>query len=109
MSERPWWCQDPSCTPDANTPNATSDNPGDSGWCCGRVPAPLEVTRHGVTHTNDGHFCFRSPVRGVVMLEIREGDLDLLARVALRALVARGATSFNWPWYTGIRTPETPA
>lgn len=101
LEKRPWWCQDPTCTPDAMTPNAASDNPGHSGWCCGRVPAPLETVRHGERHVNDGHFCFRSPVRGVVMLEINEPDLDLIARVALRSLVKRGAQGFNWRWYTG--------
>lgn len=101
-AQRPDWCQDPTCTPDYNTPGVQIGGPGDSAWCVGRVPLPLVTERHGVEHCNDGHWCFRSPVRGVVMLEINEGDLDLIARTSLRGLVKRGRQVFNWRWFTGI-------
>lgn len=99
---RPAWCQDPSCTPDANTPGVQIGGPGDSAFCCGQVPDDIITERHGVTHRNDGHFCFRSPVRGVVMLEINQRDLENVARLALRGIVAREPEyDFNWRWFTG--------
>lgn len=102
MVQRPLWCQDPTCTPDVNSPGVQTGNPGDSAWCVGQLPQEVVTIRHGVEHRNDGHVCFRSPVRGVVMLETNETDLELLARVALRGLVARGRRVFNWRWFTGL-------
>jgi hypothetical protein len=104
--KRPWWCQDPTCTPDSADVGARIGSfdkaPEESGFCCGRVAEPMELTRHGRTHVNDGHFCFRSAVRGVTMLEINSGDLDIISRTAVRSLVARDPTRhFNGRWYTG--------
>lgn len=95
---RPEWCQDPSCTPDARTQDK---RPGGSGFCCGRTAAPMIVERQGIRHENDGHFCVKSP-RGVAMFEVVAADLDVIARVALRGLVARGARSFSARWFTGL-------
>jgi hypothetical protein len=102
-TERPWWCQDSSCQPDANHLPVDSSLPRDAlgGWCTGRVPEPVTYERHGYHHVNDGHFCIRTPARGVVMLEIREGDLEIMARVILRGLVERAPErKFYWPWFT---------
>jgi hypothetical protein len=103
---RPWWCQDPSCTPDCSDTGAQqgsfAEHPEMSGFCSGRVPAPITFERHGLTHHNDGHLCFRSAVRGVVMLEVNEGDLDAVMRVAVRSILGRKPDrQFNGRWYTG--------
>lgn len=82
MVQRPSWCQDPTCTPDVNSPGVQIGGPGDSAWCIGQVPEPLVTERHGVEHRNDGHVCFRSPVRG--------------RRV------------FNWRWFTGLDQEAQP-
>lgn len=101
MAERPWWCQDPTCQPDANHLPRGEPREAYGGFCVGRVPEPIEITRHGYAHVNDGHFCVRTPVRGVVMLEVCEGDLEIIARDALRGLVARDPDrEFYWPWFT---------
>lgn len=104
--KRPWWCQDPSCTPAASDTGAQLGSfdarPGYSGFCCGTVPQALTFTRHGQRHDNDGHLCFRSAIRGVVMLEVNEGDLDSVMRVAARGILARDARrEFSGHWYTG--------
>lgn len=110
MPTRPPWCQDRQCVPDANTPSCQpplSEQHGHSGFCVGRVTTPLITTRGDVEHVNDGHFCFRSPVRGVVMLEINEDDLDLVARITMHSLAAREPNrKFNLRWYTGRTEPE---
>lgn len=95
---RPEWCQDPSCTPDARTQD---ERPGGSGFCCGRTAEPMISERQGIRHQNDGHFCVKSP-RGVVMLEVCEVDLDVIARTSLRGLVARGRRMFSALWFTGL-------
>jgi len=88
---RPTWCQDPTCTPDAMANN----------FCCGRTADLMVTERQGIRHENDGHFCIQSP-RGVVMLEVCEADLEVIARNALRGLVARDPERvFNPRWYTG--------
>ena len=103
---RPWWCQDPSCTPASSDAGAHlgsfGEHPEYSGFCCGLVPQPITFERHGLEHSNDGHLCFRSAVRGVVMLEVNEGDLDAICRVSMRGILARDpARQFNGHWYTG--------
>lgn len=96
-SLRPWWCQDQTCVPD----HASQDKrDGGSGFCVGRTAELMIVERQGIRHENDGHFCVRSP-RGVVMLEICEVDLDVIARNALRGLTARGRKGFASSWYAG--------
>lgn len=102
MSNRPEWCLDSTCSPDFNH---LPPGEGQSGWCCGRTEEPMVTERLGVRHDNDGHFCIRSP-RGVVMLEVMVHDLDIMARVALHGLAARGRKQFNLPWYTGQRVSE---
>jgi hypothetical protein len=49
----------------------------------------MVTERLGIRHDNDGHLCVKSP-RGIVMLEIMEHDLDIIASVALHGLAARG-------------------
>ncbi len=103
---RPWWCQDPTCTPVSSDTGAQlgsfDGHPEYSGFCAGLVPEPITFDRLGEHHSNDGHLCFRSAIRGVVMLEVNEGDLDAVTRVSMRAILARQPErSFNGPWYTG--------
>ena len=100
---RPWWCQDPTCqtvnrTPHADDPNAYAL----SGFCAGLLAAPLRTERHGYVHVNDAHLCFRSAVRGVVMLEVNEVDLQNVCRAAMHTMVAMDpAVQFSGRWYTG--------
>jgi hypothetical protein len=105
VSKRPWWCQDPTCTPDCADVGAQigsfEDHPEYSGFCSGQTTEPMINDRHGQHHVNDGHVCFRSAMRGVVMLNVNEGDLHILAKVALRSLRARGQEEFNLRWYVG--------
>lgn len=106
---KPWWCQDPTCRPVTNTPGChRPDAPGQSGFCAGRMAAPVETIRHGERHLNDGHFCFRSPVRGVVMLEINAADCDNIARCALRLAVEyEPERPINLRWYTAREMDRT--
>jgi hypothetical protein len=98
MTARPEWCQDLDCTPDARTQDKRD---GGSGFCCGRTADLMISERQGIRHENDGHFCIRSS-RGVVMLEVCEEDLQVIARNALRGLVARGRRRFSSRWFTGL-------
>jgi len=99
---RPSWCQDQECRSVAADPGAQIGGPEASGFCCGLVPEPLVVERKGYRHENDGHLCFRSALRGVVMLEVNGTDLENVASCALRGLVARDpGRSFGWRWFTG--------
>ena len=99
MATRPPWCQDLACTPGSNTVSP-NDTEGTSAFCCGQMTEPVEVTYHGVKHSNDRHWCFRSPGRGVVMLEVNEWDLDLILRVTAKAITAADPDrKFNLRWY----------
>lgn len=99
MNARPEWCQDPTCTPDARTQDKRE---GGSGFCCGRTDELMVSERRGIRHENDGHFCVKSS-RGVVMLEVNAEDLQVIARNALRGLVARDPeASFSSRWFTGL-------
>jgi hypothetical protein len=103
MVQRPWWCQDPTCSPVSNTPNVEDADRYDlSGFCSGLLPGPRTLQRHGYQHTNDMHLCFRSALRGVVMLEVNATDMENVARVAMRALVAEAPERpINLRWFTG--------
>ena len=98
MNDRPGWCLDASCTPaEANIDRRD----GGSAFCCGTTAEVMITERGEVRHENDGHFCVKSP-RGIVMLEINEMDLHIIARLAMRSLVERNpGTGFNSSWYTG--------
>jgi hypothetical protein len=100
---RPWWCQDPTCTPVNNTPHANDPARYDlSGFCAGCLAAPVVFERHGYQHSNDMHLCFRSAVRGVVMLETDTADMENVARAALHTLAAREPErGFSLRWLTG--------
>jgi hypothetical protein len=102
-SARPWWCQDPTCTPINNTPHAHDPARYDlSGFCAGCLAAPITFERHGYQHNNDMHLCFRSAVRGVVMLETDTADMENVARAALHTLAAREPErGFSLRWLTG--------
>ncbi|MGH2355792.1 MAG: hypothetical protein ACRDJN_29640, partial [Chloroflexota bacterium] len=97
---RPRWCPDPTCRPLSTTPGCHTEQLGISGFCVGRCSERV-TERHGVRHVNDAHLCFASPVRGVTMLELNQTDFDLLARLALHALVDyEPERPFNSRWYT---------
>lgn len=99
MMARPEWCLDLTCTPHARSQDKRE---GGSGFCCGMTDEPMITERQGIRHENDGHFCIKSP-RGVVMLEIREEDLQVIARNALRSLVTREPNAtFSSRWFTGL-------
>ncbi len=106
--ERPWWCQDHDCRSDFMDRGAESSDQGQTGFCCGRTTQPLTVIRKGQEHINDGHLCFRSSVRGVVMLEVNEGDLQIMARTCLHGLYKRDSSrGFSFRWFTGQEQPDT--
>lgn len=95
---RPEWCLDKSCEPDECSP---AGGEGGSQFCCGRTTGVMVTERQGVIHENDGHFCSKTP-RGIVMLEINRGDLELFARLCFRSLLKRcPARGFNPHWFTG--------
>lgn len=100
--KRPWWCQDPDCMPDYIDAGARTSDAAQTGWCCGRTSEKLIVIRKKVTHENDGHFCTRTAIRGVVMLEVNKIDLMIMSQVLLHSLVKREPDKpFNFPWFTG--------
>ena len=88
-TKRPWWCQDPACTPTHNNAQP-ADEPGWGGFCCGQVEGRRVDVLHGITHDNDGHFCIRSPRSGVSMFNVREVDWLVLGEMALIALASAG-------------------
>lgn len=95
---RPDWCLDPTCTPQSMSQDRRE---GGSGFCCGQTAEPMVTERRGIRHENDGHFCIKSP-RGIVMLEINNEDLQVIARHALRSMLARDPkAAFPPSWYTG--------
>lgn len=100
---RPWWCQDPTCTPVSNTPHADKRAAyAVSGFCSGLLPEVRLRDIQGQRHCNDMHLCFRSALRGVVMLEVNATDVQNVARCAFRALIAKDpAERINVRWYTG--------
>lgn len=104
---RPWWCQDHSCHSDFMDWGAQLADQGQTGFCCGRTEQPLIVDRKGHKHVNDGHLCFRSSVRGVVMLEVNEMDLMIMARTCMHGLNERDPSrGFNLQWFTGQKNPD---
>ncbi len=104
VSLRPEWCLDPTCTPDARTQDKRD---GGSGFCCGRTAEPMVTNRQGISHENDGHFCVKSS-RGITMLEICSEDLQVMARNALRSLVARSPeVTFSSRWFIGREVWES--
>jgi hypothetical protein len=100
--DRPSWCQDPTCQPISPDVGARSNDPAISGFCTGCLPEPIVTERHGFRHVNNCHFCFRSAIRGVVMLEVNNTDLEIISRTAIRGLVHLDPErDFNWRWFTG--------
>lgn len=89
MTVRPWWCQDPTCTPVHNNAQA-HDEPGWGGFCCGLLPEDQVERAHGVEHANDGHFCIRSPRSGVTMLNVNATDWIALGDLCVVALAKWG-------------------
>ena len=90
---RPWWCQDPTCTPVHNNAQP-ADKPGWGGFCCGTLPEKRVDLIHGVTHDNDGHFCIRSPRSGVTMLNVQPVDWLVIGEMSLVALAKAGESGF---------------
>lgn len=89
MSARPWWCQDPTCSPIHNNAQP-ADEPGWGGFCCGRLSESCVEVVHGVEHANDGHLCIRSPRSGVTMLNVQAADWIMLGDMTVLALHAWG-------------------
>lgn len=106
-TNRPWWCQDPTCQPVCATPHADDANRYElSGFCSGLMVGPRVIQRHGYQHANDMHLCFRSALRGVVMLEVNTTDMENVSRAAMRAMVAKDPERpINLRWFTGRAEP----
>ena len=85
MLIRPWWCQDEGCRPIAASLGAGTRSAG-SSCCSGRSTESFTFTRGGIAHENDAHFCMRTQIRGVVMLEMNEADFEIFAQAMLHAL-----------------------
>ena len=99
-SRRPWWCQDKECRPVGVTPGADVVG-SESGCCVGRRETALTLERGGIKHVNDAHFCLRTQVRGVVMMEVNKTDFEIYAQAALHALCDyEPGREFFWPWFT---------
>ncbi len=87
MIESPWWCQDDSCE---CLRKSQECDMGGSQFCLGKMIGERIRTAHSTTHTNDLHFCIRTPFRGVVMLEMNAGDMQWILKLSLWGLKQAG-------------------
>jgi len=83
MPESPWWCQDDTCVCVRKTHECEM---GGSQFCSGAMAEEHTIEKHGVPHCNDYHFCTRTPFRGVIMLEVNDGDLHWMLILITRCL-----------------------
>ena len=84
MSERPWLCPEPRCTPlvnlrDGDYADITVPEPGESFYCWGVMERRVEFTYDGVTHPNDCNGCTYTPLKGLIRFQENEGDWDNLS------------------------------
>jgi hypothetical protein len=91
MSDRPWLCPEPRCTPllnmrDGKYKDITVPEPGHSFFCWGLMAEPVEFVYDGVEHTNDRNFCTYTPLKGVIRLQTIENDWSVIASGASIAI-----------------------
>lgn len=89
MSERPWCCPEPRCTPlhalqGGDKPLSVPD-PGETFLCFGKAPQVVFIY-DGVEHVNDVRSCTYTALKGVVSYQENADDWRAIQNAYGRAL-----------------------
>lgn len=93
MSDRPWCCPEPRCTPLHLLADAEAGmQPGASFVCFGKAPEEVAFVYDGVGHVNDLRSCHFTPLKGLIAYQENTDDWEALRTAYWRALAALSAT-----------------